>query len=116
MFVKLSDEGPTSPDEETIYQSSMPKKIDTVLEISITNLGMQTSDKWDIDPSLAVFIKARARLVRTKNYAVLQDNPYVFESEPRKFSEWGAENGQPLAESLTQGYQQIAEQIYRSFF
>ncbi len=116
MFVKLSDEGPTLPDEETIYQSLLPKKIDNVLEISITSLGMQTSDKWDFDPSLAVFITARARLVQTRNNTVSQDRPYIFESETRTFFEWIAEIGRLTAESLTQGYQKIAEQIFYSAF
>ena len=116
MFVKLSDAGPTSPDEKVSYQSLVTQKIDTVLEITVTSLGTQSSDKWDIDPSLAVFIKARARLVRTKTNAVLEDKTYDFESETRTFSEWSADNGRPLAESLTQGFQQIADQVFRSFF
>ena len=116
MFVKFSDAGPTTPEEKVTYQSLVTQKIDTVLEITVTSLGTQSSDKWDIDPSLATFIKARARLVRTKTNAVLEDNTYVFESEARTFSEWSADNGRPLAESLTQGYQQIADQVFHSFF
>lgn len=118
MFITFSDAGPTSPDEEANYQSLAPQKIDTVLEITVTSLGMQTDDKYksDINPSLAVFINAGARLVQTKNNIVLQDRPYVFESEARTLSEWNAENGRLAAESLTQGYQQISEQIYYSFF
>jgi hypothetical protein len=115
-FVKLSDAGPTTPDEKVSYQSLVTQKIDTVLEITVTSLGTQSSDKWDIDPSLAVFIKARARLVRTKTNAVLEDKTYDFESETRTFSEWSTDNGRPIADSLTQGYQQIAQQIYYSFF
>lgn len=116
MFVKFSDAGPTTPDEKASYQSLVTQKIDTVLEITVTSLGTQSSDKWDIDPSLAVFIKARARLVRTKTNAVLEDKTYDFESETRTFSEWSADNGRLLAESLTQGYQQIADQVFHSFF
>ena len=118
MFVKLSDAGPISPGEEASYQSLASQKIDTVLEITVTSLGMQAGDKHklDIDPSLAVFITARARLVQIKNNTVLQDRPYIFESETRTFSEWSADNGRLIAESLTQGYQQVAEQIFRSNF
>ncbi len=116
MFVKFSYAGPTTPDEKVSYQSLLTQKIDTVLEITVTSLGTQSSDKLDIDPSLAVFIKARARLVRTKTNAVLEDKTYHFESDTRTFSEWSAENGRLTAESLTQGYQQIADQVFHSFF
>jgi hypothetical protein len=118
MFVTLSDAGPATPDEKVSYQSLLTQKIDTVLEITVTRLGMQTGDKYksDINPSLAVFIKARAHLVRTKTNAVLEDKTYDFESDTRIFSEWTADNGRLIAESLTRGYQQIAEQVYHSFF
>ena len=118
MFVMLSDAGPISPDEEASYQNLAPQKIDTVIEITVTSLGMHATDKYklDINPPLAVFIKARTRLVRIKNNTVLQGRPYIFESETRTFSEWSADNGRLIAESLTQGYQQVAEQIFRSNF
>ena len=118
MFVKLSDAGPTSPYEEASYQSLAPQKIDAVLEITVTSLGMHAADnnKEDIDPPLAVFIKARTRLVQTKNNTVVHDRPYIFESEARTFSEWNADNGRLTAESLTQGYQQIAEQVFHYAF
>jgi len=118
MFVTISDTGPTSLYEEVSYQSLSPQKIDTVLEITVTRLGMQTGDKYklDIDLSLAVFINARSRLVQTKNNTLLQDRPYIFESETRTLSEWSADNGRLTAESLTQGYQKIAEQIFHSAF
>lgn len=118
MFVTLPDAGPTAPDEEVTYQSLAPQKIDTVLEITVNSLGMQTGDKYksDINPSLAIFINARARLVQIKNHTVLLDRPYIFESESRTLSEWSADNGRLTAESLTQGYQQIAEQIFYSAF
>lgn len=116
ILVSLSDAGPSTPDEKVSYRSLVTQKIDTVLEITVTSLGTQSSNKLDIDPPLAVFIKARARLVRTKTNVVFEDKTYDFESETRTFSEWSADNGRLTAESLTQGYQQIAQQIYYSFF
>ena len=118
ILVRLSDAGPLSPDEQASYQSLAPQKIDTVLEITVTSLGMQAADKnnLDIDPALVVFIKARTRLVQTKNNTMLQDRPYIFESETRTFSEWSTDNGRLTAESMMQGYQKIAEQVFHSAF
>ncbi|HYA19836.1 MAG TPA: hypothetical protein VEG25_04220 [Burkholderiales bacterium] len=117
-FVKLINEGPTSFDQEVVYQGLSAQNVDTVVEITVTSVGVKSDPYSDPDQPrpLIVFINARARLVQTKTNSVLDENSFVYQSQAKPYSEWSVNDGRPLADELTTGCQDIARQVSDSFY
>ncbi|HMK14500.1 MAG TPA: hypothetical protein VK460_05760 [Burkholderiales bacterium] len=117
-FVAFPNEGPTSLDQKVSYRDLSAKKVDVVLEITVTGYGIkrvlvrgESAAAEVVVWRHIVFINARARIIRTKTGSVLEDKLFAHKSSAKSYSEWGANNGQPLAEELTSGCQDIARRV-----
>jgi hypothetical protein len=119
-FKLLGDEGPIAPDKTADYTSLKTKGIQTVLEVSVINIGFLGG--VGKDPSIALFMDVSARLIRTENSqeirSILQPNKYFHQyvSMPRKIHEWAKDNSRPLVEELENCYKTLGEQISDTAF
>lgn len=113
--------GPASPKVRPSYRELGTDGIDTVLEISITEIGFETCPQSSFscrgkDQLIGMFVKARARLVRTRDGAELYARTFWHESRPLKFEDWAANGGQPLAEAFEFGWRDLASRIVDELF
>lgn len=137
-FVLLADPGPTAIHplgsslittgiipEEVNYGLLSERGIDTVLEVSVTTVGLGefvrtnrcvTAHPWGVNVPVAQCVSAHARLIRIADGTVLYSHAFVYISEGRKFAEWASNNAQLFREEFDRGYQNLAGQIVDQLF
>jgi hypothetical protein len=115
-FVEPEQCGPNVLDEETTYDSSNGKGIDTTLEITVRKCGLWR-EKDAIDPPLSLFMTVSIRLIRVKDDVVLSTRTFRYESrEKRKFVKWAKNDAQPFREELDRCFGSLAERIVADLF
>jgi sugar lactone lactonase YvrE len=113
VVVAVPDQGPSSPDEPTNYASAAGQGIDSILEISVSSVGL--AGEWDIDPPLRLAINGRTRLLRVRDGAEIHQMPLQYSSEPRRFTEWAENEAQPYREALDRALHDLAEQVAEEY-
>jgi len=114
-FVPIEGAGPASADNVAVYEPLSGSGIDTVLEVSLLRIALE-SDTWGSDPPLSFVMSARCRLVRVADGAVIDDYVYRTASLPRKFAAWIADNGEQLGRGYEEGYRNLAQGIVHRTF
>jgi hypothetical protein len=66
---------------------------DALLETDVTDFGFRGDGD---DPDIAMYVRAKARLVRMPAQKTLGESTFLFQSEPRKLDQWLADGGKPL--------------------
>jgi len=112
--VPLPAQEPSASDAPVSYRALTSEEIDTVLEVAVHQLGL--AGAWGPDPPLAVVLTVRTRLVRVVDGTDLYTNTLNYQSAPRKFTEWAANNAQPFRNELDQAYAILAEKIVEEVF
>jgi len=108
-LVLVGDQGPDVPHATVSYRSPPDQNIDTVLELSVLNIGMVGEEK--ANPSAALVMTARARLIRVKDNTVLYDEIFEHRSDERTYAEWVVDNALPFRMEFNRAYQSLAEKI-----
>jgi hypothetical protein len=93
------DVGPARPEEATDYRRLAAEGIDTVLEVSVTRLGLVTREEAP-NPRLALTMTTRVRLVRSGDGAELYREELSHRSGFQKFVEWAARDAQAFRGDL----------------
>lgn len=114
-FLPVFGIGPVSVDNDVAYDSLAGSGIDTVLEVSMRRIALE-SDKWGSDPPLRLSMKARCRLVRVGDNAVIDDHEYLSRSGTAKLSEWTADDAAKLEAEYEQGYRELAAGVISRLF
>lgn len=104
-ILPVDEVGPASVDNVANYGSLSGSGIDTVLEIALLRIVLE-SDTWGSDPPLAFTMSARCRLLRVADGTVLDDHEYRAASPPRKFSQWTVDNGALLGRESGKGWEE----------
>jgi len=107
--------GPMAADNIATYESLSGKGIDTVLEVALQRIALE-SDTWGSDPPLTFTMSARCRLVHVLDGKVIDDHEYRTGSEPRKFGVWIDDNGDLLGREYEEGYRRLAQAIVHRLF
>lgn len=66
---------------------------DALLETDVTDFGFRGDGD---DPDIAMYVRAKARLVRMPLHKTLGESTILFQSEPRKLNQWLDDGGKPL--------------------
>lgn len=112
---ELVVQGPTSAEEYVDYRRLTEVGIDTVLEIGVVAVGLKGEGGGD--PELALFLQARARLIRAaSNTELYSDETIPYLIGRWKFTEWGADGARLMRESLERGYRELAYKIIDQIF
>ncbi len=100
------------PVEPSAAQVQSSEPVSAVLETTVESLRLQRTGAGD--STYALRMRARARVVRATDGAVLFARPYEFRSEPAMFIDWARPGG---FESVAQtGYRDLAGQMSRDLF
>lgn len=114
-IVPVDGVGPASIDNVATYESLAERGIDTVLEVSLRRIALE-SDTWGSNPPLKFSMRAGGRLVRVSDGAVIDDHEYTTSSTSRAFTGWTADNGALLGREYEEGYRELAADIVRRIF
>lgn len=109
LLALIGDQGPALPKEPVSYRPPPDQNIDTVLELSVMNIGMVGEEQ--VNPSVALVMTARVRLILVKENAVLYDQVFEHRSDERTYLEWATSNALPFHQEFERAYQSLAENI-----
>ena len=110
----VSEEGSMTPDESVSYRFLRTQGVDTILEVGVLSFGL-TGEKG-INPSLALIMTARAKLIRSLSNTVLSDYTLECQSFNQSFSQWAASNAKAIREQYSQCLQRLSEKITEEVF
>lgn len=111
---KATDPEPSSPDKQPVYGVLRGENIDTVLEVGVVRIGMDSAG--NLSPQSNLYASARARLVRTADGMVLHDSPYEAVSPPLTAQDWAKGNAAAFKHQMLLLLQELAEQIVDDLF
>ncbi len=114
-FLPVHAIGPVSVDNDVTYSSLAGSGIDTVLEVAMRRIALET-DKWGSEPPLKLAMNARCRLARVADNTVIDDHLYLAQSAPAKLSEWTADHAARLEAEYEQGYRKLAADVISRLF
>ena len=109
----ISPESAQTASRTRDYRPLATAGVETVLEVALTKAGTQGSG---IDAPLLAYMQAHARLVRVSDNSEIFAADYSYEGERLKLSEWSADSGKRLLNTLERGYQTLGAYIYDSVF
>ena len=128
-LVGLPAEGPRSAAETPRYTHLTARGIDTVIEITLQRLALQSRTSGraggdnlgriraaNLNPYLTVAVTARTRVLRTADGTVLYDHAGEHSGRGATFPDWGANDGQLLRDGLDQLFQEMARAIVAEVF
>lgn len=114
-LLRVEGVGPAAADNVASYESLAGSGIDTVLEVALLRIALET-DRWGSDPPLKFTMKARCRLVRVSDGTVIDDREHSTMSVYRRLSEWTDDDAARLGEAYRDGYRDLATAILRRVF
>ena len=106
--------GPASPEEKVVYTDFAGKGIDTVVEVSVTDIGLD--GPWDVNPPIAFFMRAHVRVVRTSDGTQVYDASFRYRGNAQTFSEWAADGAAPFQAELDRACRFLAEKAVEEIF
>jgi hypothetical protein len=114
--LRVSDEkGPAAFDKISDYRALHAEGIDTVLEVSVTDIGFRGGEGKDL--LLSFFMNVHARLIRTEDGGEIQyPGEYSCISLPRHFNEWADNDSSLLNQQIQRCYETLADQIVDATF
>ena len=105
------DVGPAEEDTAVDYRPLATQGMDTILEVSVTRLGL-TGDRR-VNPLLALSMTTRIRLVRSGDGAELYHQELDHRKGSRKFVEWAANDAAAFREAMETAYTDVSQEIVR---
>jgi tetratricopeptide (TPR) repeat protein len=129
-LVPLPGESCPSAAETSTYRPLATHGIDTVIEITLQRLALQSQTRvveegrssWSIisaaalNPYLTVAVTARTRVLRTADGTVLYDHVGEYSGRGATFPDWGANDAQLLRDGLDQLFQKMARAVVAQVF
>jgi hypothetical protein len=103
--------GPADPDEDVDYRPLAAQGLDTILEASVTRLGL-IGDR-DGNPPLALSLTTRIRVIRSEDGAELYRQELRRRKESRRFVDWAANDARAFREAMDATYTDLAREIVR---
>jgi hypothetical protein len=113
-FLLTDGYGPVNNQEKPDYRSLGRSGADTVLEMSLRDIGFVAGS--GSDPLTALFMLADVRVVEVANGSVVYMDTTTYVSRKRHLSEWLADGGRALRTELQNGQINTAEWIVDKLF
>jgi hypothetical protein len=95
------------------YRPLARSGVQVVLETTITHVGTRGSG---INAPLQLYMKARARLVKTRDNAEVFSEDYEYAGEKLTLSAWSSNQGKRMQHALVKGYEALGVHVYESVF
>jgi hypothetical protein len=106
-FVAQSAAGPRAAAEAPDYRALKGQGFDAVLELAVTRVGLLATSEQD--PSLALELDMRARVISLKADSVPWVQEWTHRSAQRTVVEWQAEDGLLVRNELDDAYRAVAK-------
>ena len=114
-FTVLDEKGPGAFDKKPDYRSLHAAGIDTILEVSVRDMGFRGGEGKD--PLISFFMDVRARLIRTRDNGEIQyPGEYSYTSIPRSVDEWAKDDARLLNQQLESCFETLADEIVDTAF
>jgi len=112
--------GPVEAESRPDYASLRDAGVGAVVETAISELGFEGCIAHDSECSaphvLFLFVRARTRLVRVADGAVLLERPVQYRSGHHELSYWLADGGRQLGDEIERANRTLAETLYDEIF
>jgi hypothetical protein len=108
-ITELDQGGPTQRKIPVSYQSLKEKNLDTILEVSVVSLGLESTSAFA--PDFSVFMVIKADLRRVEDDAILYRTTLNYTSHSLPYEEWAEKNAYAFQRALNEGYRNLAEQV-----
>jgi hypothetical protein len=128
-LVGLPADGPRSAAEAPKYTHLTARGIDTVIEITLQRLALQSRTSGragggnlgsiraaNLNPYLTLTVTARTRVLKTSDGTELYTRTGDHRGTEATFTEWGANDAQLLRDGLDQLFQEVAREIVAQVF
>jgi len=121
----VSAAGPAKPGARPDYAPLRADGIDTVLEVAVTEIGLEGCVTGDDDPweclhsikhLIHLFMSAQARLVRVSDGATLSEWQFHYKSSRREIQQWVENDGRLLGEKLEEAFRDLVDRVYDVVF
>lgn len=110
-------------EDEPDYHALAARHVDTVLEITLSQLFNEPRqwDQWgggkmNLDPRLPLEMIAHVRLIKTRDNSTVVSEDFAYRGKRYKYSEWGANHGERLAQAMKPGLDQLGSDISDRLF
>ena len=107
----VADPGPTDPDVDVDYRPLAAQGLDTILEVSMTRLGL-VGDRSG-NPPLALSMTTRIRVIRSEDGAELYRQELHHRKGSRKFVDWAANDARAFREAMDAAHTDLSREIVR---
>ncbi len=107
-----SSGGATAPREDLGF--GLDPRVGTILEPRVVEIRLQRKGKSDA--SFALWIKARARMLRASTGEVIRDETFEYQTGQDLFRDWAGKDGQPFQRCTDTGYRRLADDILKRVF
>jgi hypothetical protein len=94
--------------DRSLSAAPMEPDSDALLETDVTDFGFRGDGD---DPDIAMYVRAKARLVRLPAHKALGESTFLFQSEPRKLNQWLDDGGKPLHAAFDALLRNLAQDI-----
>ena len=96
------------------YRAFAVQGIDTIIEVKATSAAFVGPK--NINPALALKVRVRVRLVRTKDGGEAYLDYLSYAGSPRRFVEWGSDDARPYRDELQRCVDNLAHEIVTQIF
>jgi hypothetical protein len=110
-LIPVTDPSPTDPDVDVDYRPLVAQGLNTILEVSVTRLGL-IGDRSG-NPPLTLSMTTRVRVIRSGDGAELYRQELHHQKGSRKFVEWAAHDAQAFRRALDAAYTDLSREIVR---
>jgi hypothetical protein len=93
---------------------SLDPRVGTILEPRVVEIRLQRKGRGD--SSFALWIKARARMLRASTGEVIRDETFEYQTGQDLFRDWAGKDGQPFQRCTDTGYRRLADDILKRVF
>jgi len=98
---------PTTVNASPTYSAGEDRRLDTIVEITLTQISASTAGTKELDYSFA--LTARGRLIRVRDNKVLDAFERCLVTTPRTYKQWQANDGALFKEEIVQTARELAE-------
>jgi hypothetical protein len=113
---ELSGEmGPQSDQNHPDYQALKNKGIDTVYEIAVRELGLESESDVQIYPQLSFYMVVQTRLINIAENKTIAIQPFMCKSRTHNFAYWTSGDAIKFRDEMNQCYDYLARDMVNSF-
>lgn len=110
----IKKQGPLAEKDVPAYSAGTDRRVDTVLELTVSMLGL--IGPWTIDPPLSFTMRIGTRLVRVADGTELHTQELTYLGPSRVFTAWAANDAEAFRSALDPAFRALAEKAVEEVF